>query len=288
MSVIQAHGASIEQIKNYNSIATIKFLSIAEYIYEEGRETIAAFSHAHQEYEFLIPVKTIPLIVYDKASYIGEVGYIYPVNPMVTHGLGLSLEHSHCYSITVNTEFLEKQKKILGYDGEYFYTRYDVPFGFFDTVKEFQNEFNKAEPSVFKLESLGKLIVSILIDEGLSKKVDNRRPEKKYHKNIKSVILYMTEHSSDKDMNIESLAKMSGYSPTYFTKAFKGYMNDSPVVHLNKLRISEAKAMMISGEKSFTKIADATGYKNLSTFTEAFKRVTGKTPSEYYNKYIKN
>lgn len=287
MSVIQAHGANIQQIKNYNSIATIKNFSVAEYIYEEGRETIEPFSHNHLEYEFMVPIKTIPLLVYDKANYIGEVGYIYPVNPMVTHGLALSLEHSHCLSITVDAEFLDKQKKILGHEGEYFYTRYDVPYGFFDTIKDFQNEFNKPEPNLYKMDSLAKLIVSILIEEGLAKKVDNRRPEKQYHKNIKSVILYMTTHCRDKDMDIAMLAKMSGYSQTYFTKAFKGYMNDSPIVHLNKLRISEAKSLMIGGERSFTKISNECGYRNLSSFTEAFKRVTGKTPSEYLSKYIK-
>ena len=40
LGVLQAHGVNISQVKNYNSIHTIKEFSIAEYYYEEGRKTI--------------------------------------------------------------------------------------------------------------------------------------------------------------------------------------------------------------------------------------------------------
>ena len=41
-----------------------------------------------------------------------------------------------------------------------------------------------------------------------------------------------------------------------------------------------------NGTKTLADIATAVGYKNLSTFTEAFKRCMGLLPSEYRNKYI--
>jgi hypothetical protein len=120
MGVLQAHGASISQIKNYNSISTIRDFSIAEYYYEEGHETIDAFSHSHTEYEFIIPIDTVALLVYEKANYIGEVGYIYPVNPLVTHGIVFPLHKSSVIDITVDKDYLDDLKKRLGYEDKYF------------------------------------------------------------------------------------------------------------------------------------------------------------------------
>ena len=135
--------------------------------------------------------------------------------------------------------------------------------------------------------NLAKKICTILIQEGLSDKTDRRRPEKKYAKNIKMIILYMSEHYKELDLTIEKLANLCGYSIAYFTKAFKAYMNDSPIIHLTKLRISEAKTLMLENDKlKFGEISTMVGYKNISTFTEGFKRITGLTPKEFKSKYI--
>ena len=288
MGVLQAHGININQIKNYNSISTIKDFSIAEYFYEDGKETIDAFSHSHLEYEFIIPTETIALLVYDKANYIGEVGYIYPVNPNVTHGIVFPLDKSAVIDITVSQDYVDDLKTRLGFQDKYFYTRFMMPPTILEVIRDFQQELSKPQYNVFKAENLAKLITSTLICTGLSLEVDNRRPEKKYRKNIKNMILYMYNHYMDPNLDISYLAQISDYSLAYFTKAFKAYMNDTPIVHLNKLRISEAKALLLRGETSFTEIYQQVGYRNLSSFTEAFKRITGFTPSEFKQKYIKN
>ena len=71
-------------------------------------------------------------------------------------------------------------------------------------------------------------------------------------------------------------------------KAFKKYMHDTPIMHLNKRRISDAKALLKDKNLQLMDIATAVGYKNLSTFTEAFKRCMGLLPSEYRKKYIQD
>ena len=127
----------------------------------------------------------------------------------------------------------------------------------------------------------------MLVHIGLSDKTDRRRPEKKYAKNIKNIIVYMHDHYKEADLTIEKLAELSGYSVTYFTKAFKAYMADSPIVHLNKLRISEAKSLLVTNPNlKFKDISLMVGFDNLSTFTESFKRVTGLKPKDYKAKYI--
>lgn len=288
MGVLQAHGASVNQIKNFNLICTTKNFSIAEYYYEPGRETIEPFTHSHPEYEFIIPIETIALMVYDKANYIGEVGYIYPVNPNINHGIAFPLDKSHVIDITIDKDYLDDLKEKLGYKDKYFYAYFNMPPTILEVIRDFQKEISKPQYNVFKAESLAKLIASTLICTGLSLDLDTRRPEKKYRKNIKNMILYMYNHYMDPNLDISNLAEMSEYSLAYFTKAFKAYMNDTPIVHLNKLRISEAKALLLRGQTSFTEIYKRVGYRNLSSFTEAFKRITGYTPSDFRTKYFSN
>ena len=178
--------------------------------------------------------------------------------------------------------YFDEIKRDLGFDKQYFYTRFNINYSFVDLCKSFiTNSTSQNE------ENIINLICEMLIQRGLSDKTDRRRPEKKYAKNIKNIIIYMYENYKDPSLTIEKLALLSGYSVTYFTKAFKAYMSDSPIVHLNKLRISEAKSLMIENKTlKFKDISIMVGYDNLSTFTESFKRVTGFTPKDFKSKFI--
>ncbi len=283
MDVKSAHYGGFNTIDSYTSYKSIDNFSVAEYHHENNNLSFQPFSHSHLAYEFIIPIKTVPLLIYDKANYIGEVGYVYPVNPNVVHGIEFSLDDSEIIDIVVDMDYFNNLKKELGFDNEYFYTRFTINYSFVELCYS----FIRNDASLIKEENICNLICTMLIQTGLSDKTDRRRPEKKYAKNIKNIIIYMYEHYKECDLTIEKLAKLSGYSITYFTKAFKAYMNDTPIVHLNKLRISEAKSLMISNkELKFKDIAQMVGYDNLSTFTESFKRINGLLPKNFKEKYI--
>ncbi len=283
MSVREAHVGGNNKLENYSKIKSISFFSIAEYHYEENKPTINAFSHQHTEYEFIIPIKTTPLLIYEKASYIGEVGYTYPVNPNVVHGIDFALDKSEIIDITIDMDYFDDIKKELGYDKKYFYTRFPVSLSFIKLCYSFLNSDNNQ----FRDENMANIIITSLINDGLYDSSDRRRPEKVYAKNVKNIIFYMYENYKDSNLTINKLSQLSGYSTAYFTKAFKAYMHDSPIVHLNKLRISEAKSLMFNEPTlNFKEIAEKVGYSNLSTFTESFKRVTGFLPKDYKNRYI--
>ena len=286
MSVYLAHSASLEEIKKFDTIDEFVGFSIAQYTYQEGKESLLPFQHTHEEYEFIIPLSTIPLLRYEKANYIGEVGYIYPVNPFVNHGLELDSATSSVISITVDASLIEKYKQELGYEGRYFYTRFIASKEIMLSITKFQELSHKAVPNKMILELIRKNILINLIKDGLASGEDNRRPEKVYAKNIKQIILYMFENYNDPDLTISKLAELCGYSTAYFSRAFKAYMNDPPVVHLNKLRLSEAKELFHNHDLTLGEIATMVGYKNLSTFTEAFKNIIGMKPKEYRDKYI--
>lgn len=286
MSVKTAHAASVEELSKYDFIFSLNHFSIAKNILRDKTLVLNAFKHTHDEYEFIIPVTTIPLLYYAKANYIGEVGFCYPVNPYVEHGIEVDL-HSKVISITVDKEYVESIKKECGYEGKFFYTRFLYKQSLIDLINQFEEEYNKEEVGkAKKLNDLAYKIVTMLVKLGLQSGEDNRRPEKQYVKNMKNVLMYIEENYKDPELTIAKIAEYSGYSLAYFTKAFKSYMSDTPIMHLNKRRISHAKALLQDEKLSLSEIAKRSGYKNLSTFTEAFKRVMGMLPTEYKKKYI--
>ncbi|MBP5575101.1 MAG: helix-turn-helix transcriptional regulator [Bacilli bacterium] len=285
MSVVSAHAKSINELQKYDFIYSLSYFSIAENEVENKTLVLQAFKHNHDEYEFIIPLTTIPLLYYSKANYIGEVGFIYPVNPYVDHGLEVDL-HSRVISITISQEYVEKIKEQLGYKGHYFYTRFMYKSAFLDLIKAYEEEYRN-NPNSKKLDKIAFSITTNLIKLGLESGEDNRRPEKKYAKHMKQILLYIEDNYKDPDFNVAKIAEYSGYSFAYFTKAFKKYMHDTPIMHLNKRRISDAKSLLKNKDLQLSDIAKMVGYKNLSTFTEAFKRSMGLLPSEYRNKYIK-
>ena len=285
MSVVSAHAKSINELQKYDFIYSLSYFSIAENEVENKTLVLQAFIHNHDEYEFIIPLTTIPLLYYSKANYIGEVGFIYPVNPYVDHGLEVDL-HSRVISITISQEYVEKIKEQLGYKGHYFYTRFMYKSAFLDLIKAYEEEYRN-NPNSKKLDKIAFSITTNLVKLGLESGEDNRRPEKKYAKHMKQILLYIEDNYKDPDFNVAKIAEYSGYSFAYFTKAFKKYMHDTPIMHLNKRRISDAKSLLKNKDLQLSDIAKMVGYKNLSTFTEAFKRSMGLLPSEYRNKYIK-
>ena len=286
MAVLDAHGFGNEEIGKYDSVCPLDFFSIAENSNESKANPIKAFHHRHEEYEFIIPLTTIPLLYYEKAEYIGEVGFVYPVNPFVEHGIAGDL-HSKVISVAIAKDYLDQLKKELGYGGEYFYTRFLYKKSLLDLIHLYEGEFaEKNGANANALASFARAISIILIEFGLESKKDNRRPEIVYAKNMKNILLYIEEHYQDPDLTIARLAEISDYSLTYFTKAFKGYMHTTPIIHLNKRRISHANVLLRETDLPLSEIARQSGYKKLSTFTEAFKRVMGVLPSVYRRKYL--
>ena len=284
MSIQQAHGANIEEIGKFSSIYSLNNFSIAEYK-DDDKGIMKAFRHSHEEYEFIIPLTTVPLLYYAKADYIGEVGYCYPVNPHVEHGLEFDL-HSHLYSIVISKQFVEDIKSFLGLKGEMFYTRFLYKKQLIDCIQKYQQEFinNGAEGSK-NIVLIANEIATILVKTGLKTGIDTRRPEKQYNRNIKLALIAMFENYQDPNFTVFKAAEISEYSNCYFSKAFKAYVHESPITHLNKLRISYAKSLFGNKELSLMEIAKRSGYCNLSTFTEAFKKSMKMTPLHYRKKY---
>jgi AraC family transcriptional regulator len=96
----------------------------------------------------------------------------------------------------------------------------------------------------------------------------------------KKLAQYIEEHLAD-EILLSSLARLVQLSPFHFSRAFKESFGIPPHRYLTSQRIERAKALLAERKLSVTEIGLGVGFSETSSFTSAFRKVTGETPTAY-------
>lgn len=85
----------------------------------------------------------------------------------------------------------------------------------------------------------------------------------------------------DPNLSLWALAKHIGASPNYISQALNEEIGESFFDFVNGYRIAEAMVLLKTTDDSVLTITYDVGFNARSSFYNAFKRVTGQTPSSY-------
>jgi AraC-like DNA-binding protein len=91
---------------------------------------------------------------------------------------------------------------------------------------------------------------------------------------------YIEEHLAD-EVSLASLAHLVQLSPYHFSRAFKQSFGVPPHRYLTDRRVERAKRLLAQRQLSVTEIALEVGFSEASSFTAAFRKSTGETPTDY-------
>ncbi len=80
---------------------------------------------------------------------------------------------------------------------------------------------------------------------------------------------------------IGDLARHAGVSPEHLRRLCVQWHGTSPMRHVVRLRIERASELLLSNDLKIEFIARQVGYDNAFAFSTAFRRVTGRRPSEW-------
>ena len=99
---------------------------------------------------------------------------------------------------------------------------------------------------------------------------------------IGMVIKYIKENLTNKNINVDVLAKKAHMSASHFHKKFKNTLGISPIDFLNSEKIKFAKKL-IKESKDFrmSEIAFKAGFNNTSYFNRQFKKMELMTPQQF-------
>jgi AraC family transcriptional regulator len=97
---------------------------------------------------------------------------------------------------------------------------------------------------------------------------------------LRRVLDYISDHISE-NITLEKLAAVAEYSAYHFARKFALATGISPGRYVSQRRLESAMMDLTNGKMSLAEIALNAQFSSQASFTRAFHRATGTTPSEY-------
>jgi AraC family transcriptional regulator len=97
----------------------------------------------------------------------------------------------------------------------------------------------------------------------------------------KRTVVDFIEENLAENISLAKLAQLIQLSPYHFCRAFKQSFGVPPHRYHTRRRIDRAKALLANLNESVTSIGMAIGFSETSSFTAAFRKSSGMTPTEY-------
>jgi len=101
-----------------------------------------------------------------------------------------------------------------------------------------------------------------------------------YDQRINDVKQYIREHS-DEPLNRNILAAVAGFSVPHFHRIFTSLAGENIASYVRYVRMERAGRKLRMGAVDITQVALAAGYDTHASFSKAFKRQFGLSPSEF-------
>ena len=77
---------------------------------------------------------------------------------------------------------------------------------------------------------------------------------------------------------MEAVAKLAGMSPSSFHRHFKAVTAMSPLQFQKRIRLNEARRLLLAGEGDAASAGFAVGYESASQFSREYSRLFGEPP----------
>jgi AraC-like DNA-binding protein len=91
----------------------------------------------------------------------------------------------------------------------------------------------------------------------------------------------LVDRSFASPLDVAALARTAHVSPSHFSRRFKAAFGESPHQYVLSRRVERAQELLRNTELSVTEICPEVGFQSLGSFSAAFHRVTGRTPTAY-------
>jgi AraC family transcriptional regulator len=96
----------------------------------------------------------------------------------------------------------------------------------------------------------------------------------------KRLVEFIEEHLAE-EISLATLAELVNLSLFHFARAFKQSFGVPPHRYHSDRRMDRARSLLQRPALSVTQVGAQTGFRETSSFTRAFRRFTGLTPTEY-------
>jgi AraC-like DNA-binding protein len=91
---------------------------------------------------------------------------------------------------------------------------------------------------------------------------------------------FIEEHSAE-ELSLSKLAKAVNISSNHLSEKFKQVTGVNFVEYVARARFEKARHLLLDSNRRISEIAFAVGFQSLSQFNRVFKKLSGKSPTDY-------
>lgn len=232
----------------------------------------APLPHIHSSIEFAFGIKGKSEVAVNGKSYELSEGNIIFVNSFDRHGYTYK-DGTECYIVLISSSFFDGVNNLKTLRFPTFMEKNEC----FPKIKEFLDfsfSVRNTDSMSYKTGFVNMLVS--LMTSLYPHEYDNKRG--KINEILVDVMQYISEHCKE-DVTVSSLSKKFGYSPNYLSAIFNEYVGTGVRNYLNACRISEYINVKKNNPTLPTcKAAELVGFKNMSTFYLAARKIKNQTP----------
>ena len=103
-------------------------------------------------------------------------------------------------------------------------------------------------------------------------------PKSRY---VREAMAYLEQNCGSGDLSVGQAAAQLGLSEGHLSHLFKKETDMTLGAYLTRCRIQKAMALLREGKLKVYEVAEACGYRDIAYFSGTFKKITGKSPSDY-------
>ena len=111
-----------------------------------------------------------------------------------------------------------------------------------------------------------------------------KKKEEVGNRYVSAAIEYIEDHYPDSDFSLGALAESMSVSEGHISRLFKAETDISINNYLTKYRIKMAMDYLKDVQVKVYEVAEKVGYQDIAYFSNTFKKLVGKTPSDYQTK----
>ncbi|CAM1341221.1 AraC family transcriptional regulator [Tenacibaculum amylolyticum] len=104
-----------------------------------------------------------------------------------------------------------------------------------------------------------------------------------YKHRLQQVVSYLRTHYNEK-ISIVTLESLSSFSYRNLQRVFKAFYNETIGAYVTRLKVENAAKILMYTPKEIKLIAEEVGYADVFSFSKAFKKHFGISPSKYRDK----
>ncbi len=267
---------------------SIKDYRFEYFIRNQCESGIAAARHLHPVVEIIYIEEGGCTVEIDGIKHTAEQGDLVLFRAHILHAIYCEEKCVyHCLKLHPKTiiDFLNCPAENFSM---YFLRQCGDSLSVFKNIPDFKQYFEKIRATIKKnnptsfiyARSVAASLLSEILYHDNIKKVPTEEVRTDIIKSIYNVVLYMDKNFAE-NITATECAKRISVSYSLFSKKFKTVTGKTFKEYLIHLRISHAKTMLLTSDKSISSIAADCGYNHISHFIKEFKSNTGLSPLQY-------